>query len=206
VKIVILVEGRTEVAFKESLIKFLRLRLSGQMPRVKFSPCHGHIDTGEKLRRKVDHLLQEADAVIALTDVYTGGNPFKPGELDFRNAQDAKDKMRKWVGPNERFYPHAAQHDFEAWLLPFWPSIQKLAKHTQNPPPGAPESVNHTSPPSYRIKAIFEAGQSRDSYSKERDAKRILKENDLLIAARACPELKAFLNTILTLCQGEAIP
>jgi hypothetical protein len=28
---------------------------------------------------------------------------------------------------------------------------------------------------------------------------------DLLVAANACPELKAFLNTILTLCQAPAI-
>ena len=49
-------------------------------------------------------------------------------------------------------------------------------------------------------------GKSRDSYVKPRDAQRILRENDLLVSANACPELKAFLNTILGLCGGEAIP
>jgi Domain of unknown function (DUF4276) len=147
----------------------------------------------------VENYLNEVDAVIVLTDVYTGTR-------DFIDAADAKAKMARWVGQNARFYPHVAQHDFEAWLLPFWPTIQKLAKHNQNAPTGAPETINHSNPPAYRLKAIFEAGKCRDSYSKTRDAKRILEQNELLVAANACPELKAFLNTILTLCGGEVIP
>lgn len=39
-----------------------------------------------------------------------------------------------------------------------------------------------------------------------RDAKRILEQNDLSVAANAYPELKALPNTILTLCDGEIIP
>lgn len=205
--IVVLVEGETEIAFKEAILKFLRERLAGRMPKLKFRKYDGHIPTGQELRRTVENLLQgEADAVIALTDVYTGGNQFTPGKHEFRDAKDAKNKMRQWVGTNDKFYPHVAQHDFEAWLLPFWSTIQQLAgRHDQKAPPGAPETVNHNNPPSYRIKAIFEVGNRR-SYSKPRDAKRILKDNDLLIAANACPELKAFLNTILTLCNGDMIP
>jgi hypothetical protein len=134
-----------------------------------------------------------------LTDVYTGTK-------DFTDAADAKAKMRAWVGNNPKFHPHAAQHDFEAWLLPFWPTIQELARHKKSAPSGPPEQVNHNNPPSHRIKDIFEIGKVRDSYDKMRDAKRILKNNDLLISAQACPELKAFLNTILSLCNGEIIP
>jgi hypothetical protein len=107
--------------------------------------------------------------------------------------------------PNDRFYPHAAQHDFEAWLLPFWDDIQKLAGHNRTAPSGTPESVDHTRPPSFHIRNIFRAGRCRDDYSKPRDAARILRGKDLSIAARACPELKAFLNTILTLCGGECL-
>jgi len=68
------------------------------------------------LRRHVDRLLRTgrtpADAVIALTDVYTGTG-------DFRDAEDAKTKMWEWVGENTKFFPHAAQYEFEAWLIPF---------------------------------------------------------------------------------------
>jgi hypothetical protein len=113
--------------------------------------------------------------------------------------------MRLWVGPNDRFHPHAAQYDFEAWLLPFWPDIQQIAKHNRNAPPGRPGSVNHDHPPSYHIKEIFRTGQSSRDYVKTRDAKRILQGKNLAVAALACPELRAFLNTILTLCSAELL-
>jgi hypothetical protein len=198
-RIVILVEGKTEKAFMPSLREFLSQRLSGRMPKLNPHVYDGRIPKEQKLRRIVENYLDEkADAVIALTDVYTGTS-------DFSDAADAKAKMRQWVGDNAKFYPHAAQYDFEAWLLPFWTTIQRLAKHNQNAPAGPPETINHTKPPAYWIKEIFERGKSRDSYVKPRDAKRILVENDLLVSANACPELKAFLNTILALCGGEVI-
>jgi hypothetical protein len=139
-----------------------------------------------------------SDAVIALTDVYTGTN-------DFIDAADAKWKMQAWVGNSTRFHPHAAQYDFEAWLLPYWSDIQKLAGHNKSAPPGPPEAVNHYRPPSHHIRETFRAGTCRDDYSKPRDAGRILRGNDLAVSADKCPELKAFLNTILTLSGAELL-
>ena len=195
-KITILVEGKTERAFKPHLLEFLKNRLAGRMPNLDFYKCDGRIYKEAKLRRAVDALLRNgpapSDAVIALTDVYTGTG-------DFIDAADAKQKMRSWVGPNDKFYPHAAQHDFEAWLLPFWSDIQLLAGHKKSVPPGPPEAVNHNQPPSHHIREIFRIGTCRDDYSKSRDATRILRDKDLTVAANQCPELKSFLNTILTL-------
>lgn len=198
-KIVILMEGQTEIAFIPALREFISSRLPGRMPKLVPQIYDGRIPKEQRLRRIVEnHLRREADAVIALTDVYTGTR-------DFVDAADAKAKMRQWVGDNPQFYPHVAQHDFEAWLLPFWATIQRLARHNQAVPRGAPETINHENPPAHRIKALFEKGKCRDSYVKPRDARRILKDNDLLVSANACPELKAFLNTILDLCRGEPI-
>lgn len=205
-KIAILVEGATEKAFKPTLQDFLKLRLQQRMPRLRFVTSNGRLPKGDQLKRLVEKLLtgkDAYDAVIALTDVYTGTN-------DFVDAADAKEKMRAWVGKNPKFYPHAAQYDFEAWLLPFWPTIQKLAdpqgKPKRSAPSGQPEQVNHNKPPSKHIKEIFELGSCRDSYVKPRDAKRIMEGKNLIDAAVVCPELKAFLNTILSLCEGELIP
>ena len=141
---------------------------------------------------------QPADALIALTDVYTGTR-------DFTDAADAKTKMRQWVGANNSFHPHVAQHDFEAWLLPYWSDIQRIAGHNRNPPPGLPETVNHIRPPSRHIQEIFRIGTCRDDYSKPRDANRILRNKDLTISAAQCPELRAFLNAIITLCGGQPV-
>ena len=113
--------------------------------------------------------------------------------------------MQAWVGNNDRFHPHAAQHDFEAWLLPFWSDIQVLAGHNRGAPSGPPEAVNHNRPPSCHIREIFRIGTCRDGYSKPRDANRILRGKNLAESANKCPELKAFLNTILKLSGGEPL-
>ena len=213
-RIVVLVEGNTERVFKPFLTGFLRERLADKMPNLNMIVYDGRIPKGDKLRRVVEKLLtggKPADAVIALTDVYTG-------QRDFADAADAKAQMnaavdKQWLGNNPKFFAHVAQHDFEAWLLPFWPEIQKLAQHNKTVPSGDPETVNHTNPPALRIAEIFKIGKVREHYVKPRDAKRILEdaqrnrqENVLLISANACPELKAFLNTILRLCGGEELP
>ena len=75
-RIAIIVEGKTERVFKEHLRLFLETKLAGKMPVLDFFPQDGRIPKGNKLRRAVENLLgdrkQPADAVIALTDVYTG--------------------------------------------------------------------------------------------------------------------------------------
>ncbi|MEW6352167.1 MAG: DUF4276 family protein [Thermodesulfobacteriota bacterium] len=204
-RIAIMVEGDTELAFKRHLTDYLKQHLQGRMPRLDFVPYHGRIPKGATLKRNVENLLlvgrSQADLVIALTDVYTGTRP-----PDFTDAADAKNKMRQWVGNEPRFRPHAAQHDFEAWLLPYWPTIQRLAGHNRNAPGGDPENVNHTNPPSRRIQEIFEVGQRRDSYNKPRDANHILSKNDLSVAILRCPELRALVNTIFQACGGAVIP
>ncbi|MDR2165250.1 MAG: DUF4276 family protein [Zoogloeaceae bacterium] len=199
-RIAILVEGATEKAFMPVLRKFLEKRLSGKMPKLDPVPYDKRIPTKDKLRRVVINLLSgknKADAVIALTDVYTGTEP-----REFLDAEDAKGKMRDWVEEEPRFFPHVALHDFEAWLLPFWETIQQLAgsnRSTTIPP----EQVNHNKPPARLLQEVFRSGKKGKSYVKPRDAVRILKDQDLAKAADACPELRKFLDTIVRLCESE---
>src|SRR6266481_2803392 len=93
-RIAILVEGKTEKAFKPYLLAFLKTRLAGKMPKLDIVPYDGRIPTGDKLKRVVENLLNAkkhpADAVIALTDVYTGSKP-----PEFETAAQAKQKMRE---------------------------------------------------------------------------------------------------------------
>ena len=200
-RIAVLVEGKTERAFKPHLLEFLKVRLDKRMPNLDFFP-QGRIPKEGKLKKAVTDLLRNskapADAVIALTDVYTGTK-------DFANAADAKRKMREWVGKNDKFHPHVAQHDFEAWLLPFWSDIQALAGHNRGAPSGPPESVNHLKPPSKHIEELFRIGKARRDYSKARDASPILRGKDLAVAAGKCPELKELLNTTLILSGADPL-
>ncbi|MCG6553938.1 MAG: DUF4276 family protein [Candidatus Magnetominusculus sp. LBB02] len=201
-KISLIIEGKTEMGFLPILRKFLEKRLSGNMPKIIPQKYDGLIPTEEKLKRVVIRLLsgkKAVDHVIALTDVYTGRKP-----PIFENAEDAKKKMRDWVGDEPRFHPHAAQYDFEAWLLPYWPTIQKLAKHNSPSPNGNPEDVNHNNPPAHRIKEIFRLGNYR-IYGKPRNARKILENNNLMDAVIACNELRAFVNTIISISGGQII-
>ncbi len=199
-RIALLVEGKTELAFMPSLRGYLQTRLS-KMPHIHPISQDGRIPKEDKLKKVVENLLSGKDAynfVIALTDVYTGTE-------DFADALDAKTKMAQWTGNNPRFYPHAAQYDFEAWLLPYWPTIQQLAGHNKNAPHGNPETINHGKSPAKHIEEIFRIGGRRE-YVKRRDAARILDGKDLANAVAECPELKAFINTFLTLGGGVSIP
>jgi hypothetical protein len=200
-RIAIMVEGATEAGFRPALLRFLADRVqAGQNPSVRFVTSDGRLPKGDLLRRDVLRLLSRSDAVIALTDVYAGPPPF-----DFDTADDAKAKMRAWVGAEPRFHPHAAQHDFEAWLLPYWPRIQRLAGSDRRPPTALPEVVNHQRPPGKLLAEVFRTGRSKRAYSKVRDAREILKDQDLAVAAFRCPELRAFLNTILSLSGADPL-
>ena len=170
-RIALLVEGQTERAFLRKLREFLEGRVAGPMPHIDPVTYDGRLPKGERLKRDVLRLLGDrkrpADAVIALTDVYTG-------QREFADAADARAQMREWVGPEPRFHPHAAQYDFEAWLLPYWPTIQRLAGSNRGSPGPHPENVDHDKPPSVRIREVFLAGTKGKAYSKTRDAARIL--------------------------------
>ena len=192
VHVAIIVEGATETVFKPALRQFLESRLAGRMPRLDFVPQDGRLPKGPALRRLVAHLLADHDAVIALTDVYTGTTP-----PEFLDAADAKRKLREWVGAEPRFHPHAAQFEIEAWLLPYWQKITTIAGSTRTQPPGSPEMVNHGHPPSRLLNEVFQTGRTQRRYSKVRDGAAILRQQDLALAAARCPELQAFLDTLL---------
>ena len=116
-RIALIVEGKTEKAFLPALRRYLTTSLADKMPAIRAIPQDGRVPKGEKLKRLVESLLagpQAYDAVIALTDVYTNKDV---NNRDFIDAGDAKKKMREWAGNHPKFYPHAAQHDFEAWLF-----------------------------------------------------------------------------------------
>lgn len=193
-KVAIMVEGKTEKAFLPKLREFIEPRVV-RMPRLDPVPFNGRIPKGDNLKKQVNALLSgktPADHVVALTDVYTGGD-------DFRTAEEAKRKMREWAGDDDRFHPHVALHDFEAWLIPFWATITKLAKCRKRRPNTPPEMINHQKPPCSLINELYLTGERKTRYIKAVDGKRILEKADLAVAATECPELRKLINTILNL-------
>ena len=195
-RIELFVEEATEKALVPTLRNFVNVRINGPKPSLSTAPCRGRLPQGASLKKLVERLLRSSDHVIALTDVYP----------DYESAEEAKRKMREWAGYPQQFHPHAAQFELEAWLLPFWERIQHISGHNQSSPGGNPEQVNHSNPPSKRIKEIFRRGNGRYDYVKPRDAARILRDQDLNVSIQQCPELKSLVNTILGIGGGQAIP
>ncbi|MBM3738813.1 MAG: DUF4276 family protein, partial [Acidobacteria bacterium] len=68
-----------------------------------------------------------------------------------------------------------------------------------------PEDVNHNKPPSSHIKDAFSRGKRR-SYVKPRDALKILEGSNLQVAVERCTELKALVNSLLTISGGQPLP
>jgi hypothetical protein len=76
-----------------------------------------------------------------------------------------------------------------------------LAGSNRVSPAPDPETVNHGNPPAAVLAEIFRTGAKGKRYVKTRDAAAILRGQDLAVAAEACAELRAFLNTIV-ICSG----
>ena len=199
-KISLIVEGQTEKVFVPRLRDYLQDLLHGKMPSLHTVPQNGRIPVGYKLNNLVEGLLTKgkspSDHVVAITDVYP----------DYPDASEAKAALRNSVTNKARFHPHAAQYEFEAWLLPYWGRIREISGHNQSSPGSNPETVNNSNPPSNRIKEVYRIGQKRYSYKKVIDAAKILQGQDLLLAIQQCPELKSLVNTILGICGGQKIP
>ena len=69
-------------------------------------------------------------------------------------------------------------------------------------PRNNPETVNHGKPPALWQKEIFGKGGKRN-YVKSRDAVAVLRGKDFQIAVDVCTELKALVDTIISLCEVE---
>jgi hypothetical protein len=197
-RIVLLVEGATEIALKPVLKSFLDHRCEAEdRPRVRLDMLE--LDSRLLKERLVrDLVARNIDApgvlgVVALIDVVCSGRP-----KQFDDAGSAIEFLTRAASTsNPRFRAHAAQFDLEAWLLPYWTDICRRVGKRQASPGPHPEAVNHGNPPSRRLRELYRTAGKH--YDKPRDALAILRDKDLSIAAAACPNLRALLVSLLEL-------
>ncbi len=191
--IVILVEGSTEKTLTDKLKEYLdrQAELAGS-PRIAVRARKIKSTEPQALGQQIRLQLQTQNTtdVVGLIDVFP----------HFTDAQAAKTFLRQAAeraGVMQHFYPHAAQYDVEAWLLPYWDDICRRIGVREGPPGGNPEMVDNVRPPSYRLKELYQRAGRR--YIKTIEMPAILKGKDLGIAANACVELKSLLNTLFRL-------
>jgi hypothetical protein len=191
VTIVILAEGKTERSIRPVLQAFLNeaAEAGGKHPvglavkSYKGSELWDADAVTEDARRRL--ASGRAQAVVVLADVYP---KFRTPDEVVRHYRGLRD---------HRFRVHCALHDFEAWLLPHWERVFQIAGKTppKRYPWRPPEDVNLAKPPSRVLSELF---APRRGYEKAIDAPRILRSpDDLRVSAAACPQLRAFLNTLL---------
>jgi hypothetical protein len=203
-EIVLLVEGKTENAIKPVLKQFLDARCEAEeKPKVRLStkPLDSRLLKERVLRDQVRMNLKHPSVigVIALIDVVCSGR-----DRQFENADDAI-RFLEGAAPNEpRYRAHAAQYDFEAWLLPYWDSIASKLNQKKQSPGANPETVNHDHPPSRHLRELYR--KANLDYDKPRDALAILNGKDLTISAAKCSQFKAFLNSLLFFTGCVEIP
>ncbi len=197
--VVLLAEGDTERVVKEHLKTFLDAQAVLEKRPPILSVTRGRIEIkAALLRKQVELELDNREyRLIGLVDVYP----------QFSDARAAKDWLRAAVGNIPQFYAHAAQHDVEAWLLPYWDDICRRI-HVQKRKPGVhPETVNSQNPPAYRLAALYQQAVPKPrQYNKPAEMREILRGKDLTVAANACPEFKALLNTLLKLSGLTPLP
>lgn len=193
-KIVVICEGDSEEALKHVLRKFVQ---RGAAKRVG-------VDTlpldGPTLRKKLARVVKLSLArrgvvgVVALTDVHP----------DFSNAEDAKAALYRYSGQNMKtgqFRAHAAKFELEAWLMPFWNEIAKSLGVRAKKPGARPEDINNEKPPSIHLSDLYRRANSK--YLKAVHVAKWLTADNLETAAEQCPELRAFLNSLLEFAQAK---
>lgn len=195
-KIIMLSEGKTErvcgIAFKRFVDEHCR---AAEIPRVSLvvKPFDGPVTNCERIRRRVSHYVKDNEVVgvILLTDVYP----------EFKDATEAKQRLRDCVSGehySDKIHTHAAQYEFEAWLLPFWDDIARRLGVRAKTPGSNPEQVNDQSPPSDRLNDLY--ARAHRKYQKAVEAPKILRRHRIEEAAEKCPELRSLLETLTTLC------
>lgn len=189
--VVLLVEGATETALKGHLKRFLDERAQKEnKPKLALrTKSLDGIPQERKLRKRIELELrsEKVRAVVGLPDVYP----------KFSSAREAKDFLRHAAGHDRRFFPHAAKHNVEAWLIPYWEVTCRRIGSSRARPGSNPEEVNRMNPPSKHLEDLYPV--ARRKYTKPLEMSAISEGQALAVAAQECKELKSLLNTLLKL-------
>ncbi|MCH7719816.1 MAG: DUF4276 family protein [Planctomycetes bacterium] len=196
-RVVVICEGKTEVTLRPAWTKLVqRRRLTKATAAIKTRAMRGPV-CQPKLVRVVGELGAKSDVagIIVLTDVYPASS-----------AQEVMGKINRLVAeaaPKAPCRTHVAQFDVEAWAMPFWDEIAASLGFEASRPRAKPEDINHKNPPSKRLRALYR--RAGYAYDKVRDGRKWLTADRLERAAKDCPQLKDFLNSLLEFAGAEKL-
>ena len=156
-RIAILVEGKTEAAFKPYLLAFLKTRLAGKMPKLDIVPQTAGIPTGDKLKR-VSKPFERQQATRRCGYRFDG-RLYRLQATSISHCERCKKKMRKWVGPKKNDFTRMSLFMIsKRGYFPIGGNPEYQGSNRKSP--GVyPEKVNDNNPPAYRLAEIFRTGK-----------------------------------------------
>lgn len=190
-RVAVVVEGSTEYNFVQDV---LRCELKNVDVVVR-DMRGGGISVPSVLRRVRPLLSGKFDCVTTMVDFYKFANPGRKS-----GADDIQRELAEAVEQNNRgrsvFLPYVQQHEFEALLFAdrnavcahLYLSAAQCGK--LNAIKGAPESIDHDTPPSRRLLDIC------PEYKKTADGIEIVRNIGLAKIARECPRFGKWLSRL----------
>lgn len=195
--IYLLVEGRTELALKQLLADDIKA-LGVQGVGLKVITLKGKERLLKEARVLVRNCLTKADWVFALVDLHPGDAT--PGGARKRLVEAVAHEHR------ERFRPHVAVHDIEAWMLASWDALCQVAGcrdlKCKYPNPETVDDVNH---PKTVVQDLFRRHSKRGGYRETVDGPSVFRLASPDEIAAKCPHFKALREDLLQ-CAGLAAP
>jgi hypothetical protein len=140
-------------------------------------------------------------AVFALIDLKGSETIVNyPSNITYEEkATLAKEHFEKFLSgspESNKFYPHVAVHDIEAWILADKDAVANyFKKSTISYNANFPEAIDFGRPPSYILKGLF--GDKGLAYRKTVHDPELFKEVNLDTVYNKCPHFKDFIDDLL---------
>lgn len=202
-KILVYVEGPSDRAGLEALLRPLVAAGREQGAGLRFLPQHGKTALLDGVpSRAAEHLAANPDDwVIALPDLYpmrdyngTANAHGSRRDLDRllrHRFEERADRIRLAAEPRRHFLVHCLKHDLETLLLACPDELRRrlgtdhaLEKGWRQPV----EEQNDEQPPKKTVERLFRRYRPKPGYVDIADAPWILERADLSAVERACPQ------------------
>lgn len=191
-KIILFVEGESDSHGLQNLLRNEISLLRKNRHSLRIYSFMGKFNLLRKIGYQTRRAIEEvnADIVFALVDLY-------PGDID----PDALRRKLRSRAPREyrdRFHPHVAVHDLEAWILADPEPLRRMLKARSIRIYPNPERVDNQKPPKRHLEELFRRHLKR-AYRATEDGPRLFAMIDSTVVANKCPNFKMLRDDLLRL-------
>lgn len=200
VRVVVYCEGESEMwMVRNMLIPFLRK--FGWQDRLTPRNFENSGQFLRKIGEAVKNALRvdSADHVFGLIDLHGTHIAFPRSHHTPSDKADylkADLKTRVHADYRDRFHPHVAVHELEAWLLADERVLSDRLGLSVTPWAN-PEGVNFDKPPARHLDELFQR-HLKKAYGKVKDGSKLFSKIDPEIVLRKCPHFKLLVDDLIS--------